>query len=74
MLSAVHRCNIHCKCYADVHIWARHIRKQGGEVSQLKEILKKKADCHAGKHLENRKIQTDLKMSWSEVTANINHF
>jgi len=74
MLSAVHRCSIQCKCYADVHIWARHIRANGGEIGQLKEVLKKKSECHAGKRLENRSVKTELNMSWTEVTKNINYF
>ncbi len=74
MLTAVHRCSTACKCYADVHIWARHIRKQGGNVSQLKEVLARKRDCHLGVNLANREKHQELTMPWSEITQNINYF
>lgn len=74
MLSVVHRCSTGCKCYADVHIWARHIRKQRGDFSQMEHVLKRKQECHDGKLAENRQKYQELTMPWSEVTKNVNYF
>lgn len=74
MLTAVHRCSTACKCYADVHIWARNIRKQRGDISQLKDVLERKRQCHQGTYVKNRHRHRELSMSWSEVTKNINYF
>lgn len=74
MLSAVHRCSTACKCYADVHIWARHIRKQRGNGSQLKDVLDRKQNCHLGINIANRDQHQELTMSWTEITKNINYF
>lgn len=73
MLTTVHRCSTVCRCYADVHIWARNVRVHGGDKSSLKETLKAKALCHQGKH-RNKLTGKTLDMSWSEITKNINHF
>lgn len=74
MLTAVHRCSTTCKCYADVHIWARYIRKSGGHISELKDVLNKKQECHLGKRFGNREKFQECNMSWSEITKNINYF
>ena len=74
MLTTVHRCSTTCKCYADVHIWARYIRKQRGELSGLADVLKRKQECHQGTLVENRQKHQVLTMPWSEVTKNINYF
>ena len=74
MLSVVHRCSVGCKCYADVHIWARHIRKQGGDLSQLRDILKRKKECHEGKRSDSRVKYQELTMPWTEVIKNVNYF
>jgi hypothetical protein len=74
MLTTVHRCSTTCKCYADVHIWARYIRKQRGERSRLADVLKRKQECHQGTRVENRQKHQELTMPWSEVTKNINYF
>ena len=74
MLAAVHRCSTTCKCYADVHILARSLRKRGGHVSELKNVLKKKQECHLDNRLKNREIPHELNMTWSEITKNINYF
>ena len=73
MLTAVHRCSSACRCYADVHIWARNVRVHGGDKGRLKEALNTKALCHQGKH-GNKRIGKTLDMSWTEIIKNINHF
>lgn len=71
MLSKVYRCSPMCKCYSDIHVWAKHIRIQGGSLKPLQNLISKMETCDGPKDVPHSFIKV---LPWSEERANVDYF